>query len=86
MNRDAVQALVAAGAQAASTPREVAAASEVVITMLPDAPDVERVALGTDGIVEGIEAGLDLHRHEHDRSRRPRRKVGAADRGAKVPR
>ena len=33
------------------------AASDVVITMLPDAPDVERVALGPDGIVEGIRPG-----------------------------
>jgi 3-hydroxyisobutyrate dehydrogenase-like beta-hydroxyacid dehydrogenase len=53
----AVDALVAAGAQAAATPREVAAASEVVITMLPDAPDVERVALGPDGVVAGIRRG-----------------------------
>ncbi len=43
--------------RAAATPREVAAASEIVITMLPDAPDVERVALGADGIVAGIRAG-----------------------------
>jgi 4-hydroxybutyrate dehydrogenase/sulfolactaldehyde 3-reductase len=52
-----VRALVDAGATAAATPREVAAASEVVITMLPDAPDVERVVLGADGIVEGIRPG-----------------------------
>jgi 3-hydroxyisobutyrate dehydrogenase-like beta-hydroxyacid dehydrogenase len=52
-----VRALVADGATAAATPREVAAASEVVITMLPDAPDVERVALGADGIVAGIRPG-----------------------------
>jgi 4-hydroxybutyrate dehydrogenase / sulfolactaldehyde 3-reductase len=49
--------LTAHGATAARTPREVAAASEIVITMLPDAPDVERVALGADGIVSGIRAG-----------------------------
>ncbi len=57
MNRAAVQGLVDAGAKAAATPRAVAAASEVVITMLPDAPDVERVALGKDGVVEGLAAG-----------------------------
>jgi 3-hydroxyisobutyrate dehydrogenase-like beta-hydroxyacid dehydrogenase len=50
----AVATLVAAGATAAPTPRAVAAACDVVITMLPDAPDVERVALGADGIVAGI--------------------------------
>ena len=53
----AVAKLTAKGATAASTPREVAAASEIVVTMLPDAPDVERVALGADGIVAGIRAG-----------------------------
>src|SRR6266545_1806959 len=53
----AVSALTAAGATAAATPRDVAAGSEIVITMLPDAPDVERVALGADGIVAGIRAG-----------------------------
>jgi len=49
-----VAALTAAGARAAATPREVAAAVDYVITMLPDSPDVERVALGPDGIVDGI--------------------------------
>src|SRR6266567_1698275 len=46
VQRAAVSALIAAGATAAATAREVAAGSEIVITMLPDAPDVERVALG----------------------------------------
>jgi 3-hydroxyisobutyrate dehydrogenase-like beta-hydroxyacid dehydrogenase len=52
----AVRGLVDAGAAAARSPKEVAAASEIVITMLPDGPDVERVALGPDGIVEGLRA------------------------------
>jgi len=53
----AVAALVAAGARAAATAANVAEASEIVITMLPDAPDVERVALGAEGIVEGLRKG-----------------------------
>ncbi len=53
----AVRTLADAGAKAAETPEAVAAQTEIVITMLPDAPDVERVALGRDGIVEGIRAG-----------------------------
>jgi 3-hydroxyisobutyrate dehydrogenase-like beta-hydroxyacid dehydrogenase len=57
VNRTAVDALVAAGATAAASPKDVAAASDVVITMLPDAPDVERVALGENGIVHGLRAG-----------------------------
>ena len=56
-NAAAVAALVSAGAAAARTPREVAAASDIVITMLPDAPDVERVALGADGVVAGLRPG-----------------------------
>src|SRR5690348_5032770 len=57
MNKSSVQSLVDAGAKAASTAREVAGVSDVVVTMLPDAPDVERVALGKDGIIEGLKPG-----------------------------
>ena len=46
VNPRAVAALVEAGAAAAPTPKAVAEAAEIVITMLPDAPDVERVARG----------------------------------------
>lgn len=53
----AVARLVAAGARAAASPREVAAASEVIVTMLPDAPDVERVANGADGVLAGLRPG-----------------------------
>ena len=53
----AVAALTAAGAKAAPSPKAVAAASEVIITMVPDSPDVERAALGKDGIIEGIKPG-----------------------------
>jgi len=56
-SRGPVDELVAAGASAGATPRDVAARSDVVITMLPDSPDVESVALGDDGIVGGIQAG-----------------------------
>src|SRR5262245_56464218 len=53
-----VDELVAAGAKRASSPREVAGQVEVLITMLPNSPDVELVALGKDGIVEGARRGL----------------------------
>ena len=53
----AVAALVAAGARAAKTPREVAEGADFIITMLPDSPDVERVATGPDGILAGLRAG-----------------------------
>ena len=57
MQPAAVAKLTALGATSAATPKDVAAGSEIVITMLPDAPDVERVALAPDGIVAGIRAG-----------------------------
>jgi 2-hydroxy-3-oxopropionate reductase len=49
--------LVALGATTAATPRDVAAQTDVVITMLPDSPDVESVALGDTGIAAGIRPG-----------------------------
>jgi len=49
--------LVAVGAQAGTSPQDVAARSDVIITMLPDSPDVESVALGANGISAGIRDG-----------------------------
>ena len=57
LNPAPMTALAAEGAAAAASPKAVAAASEIVITMLPDGPDVELAALGPGGIVEGIAAG-----------------------------
>lgn len=52
-----VAELVAQGAQAAPSPRRVAAQAQVIITMLPDSPDVEAAVLGPDGVLEGARAG-----------------------------
>ena len=49
----AAESLVAKGASPASSCREVAQRSDVVISMVPDSPDVEKAALGKDGIIEG---------------------------------
>jgi 2-hydroxy-3-oxopropionate reductase len=57
-SRGPVDEVVKAGARAATTPREVAAQCDVLITMLPNSPDVEQVALGKDGIIEGAKPGL----------------------------
>jgi 4-hydroxybutyrate dehydrogenase/sulfolactaldehyde 3-reductase len=56
----AMARLVAKGARAGDTPAAVARDSEVVITMLPDAPDVERVALGADGIAGALPPGATM--------------------------
>ena len=57
-SRGPVDELVAAGAKAGTSPKDVASRSDVLITMLPNSPDVELVALGKDGIVEGAKSGL----------------------------
>jgi 2-hydroxy-3-oxopropionate reductase len=46
-----------AGATVAASPREVAEKSDVVITMLPDSPQVREVVAGEDGVLEGISEG-----------------------------
>ena len=50
--------LVAAGASAGARPRDIAESCDVLITMLPDSPQVEEVLIGTDGVIEGAHAGL----------------------------
>ena len=57
-SRAAVEELVAEGASAAHSPSEVAAQVDVVFTNLPDTPDVEKVVLGENGILEGAHDGL----------------------------
>jgi len=52
-----VEDLVKEGARRAASPREVASATDIVITMLPNSPDVELVALGASGIRQGVRAG-----------------------------
>lgn len=51
------QALVAMGAKLAESSDAVAADSEIIITMLPDTPDVEAVLFGQNGVYEGLSAG-----------------------------
>jgi 2-hydroxy-3-oxopropionate reductase len=53
-----VQALVAAGAKAGGSAADVAAAADVVITMVPDSPDVEAVVMGEDGVLSTARQGL----------------------------
>jgi len=57
-SRGAVEELVAEGAQAVASPLEVARQVDVVFTNLPDSPDVEQVALGPGGVIEGAHDGL----------------------------
>ena len=52
-----VEELMAEGATSAATAREVAASTDVLITMLPDSPDVEAVYLGPDGALAAARPG-----------------------------
>jgi 2-hydroxy-3-oxopropionate reductase len=56
-SRGPVQELAREGAVTAGSPAEVARESDVLITCLPDSPDVRLVALGEDGLIEGVSEG-----------------------------
>jgi 2-hydroxy-3-oxopropionate reductase len=57
LNKEAIEDVVKAGALAASSSKEAAEKAEVIVTMLPDSPDVKEVILGKDGVLEGIKSG-----------------------------
>jgi 2-hydroxy-3-oxopropionate reductase len=57
-SKTAIDELVAEGAVAAISPADVARQVDVVFTNLPDSPDVLKVALGPDGVIEGAHKGL----------------------------
>jgi len=56
----AVEEIVSAGAQAGTSCQDVAGRTEVVITMLPDSPDVEKAYLGPQGVLAGAKPGTIL--------------------------
>jgi 2-hydroxy-3-oxopropionate reductase len=49
--------LVSAGGQACANGKEVAERSAIVVTMVPDTPDVEKALFGVDGVAEGLSPG-----------------------------
>ena len=56
-SRAAVDEVVAAGAKAGTSPADVARQSTIVITMVPDTPDVELVISGKDGVLSAVQHG-----------------------------
>ena len=58
LNPAAVKELTDKGAAACASCKEIAANSDLVISMVPDSPDVEKVALGEGGIIEAAREGL----------------------------
>ena len=57
INAAAVAEVVALGAKSAATPKDVAAVTDIVITMLPNSPQVKTVVLGPNGVLEGARPG-----------------------------
>ena len=53
-----VDELASAGGRPAGSPKAVAEQVDILITMLPNSPDVELVALGSNGIIEGARSTL----------------------------
>src|SRR4051794_11497824 len=51
------QELTAAGATSCSSAKEVAQKADIIITMVPDTPDVEKVLFGANGVAEGLSVG-----------------------------
>ena len=51
INKDSVKDVEKAGGKSASSPKDVADQSDIIITMLPDSPDVEDVYLGSGDII-----------------------------------
>ncbi len=58
-NRSAgpIDRMVALGAERGESSRDVAERSSIVITMMPDGPEVEEAILGTRGVLEGAKSG-----------------------------
>lgn len=55
--KEAVDELITAGAEQGSSPKDIAQKVDLIITMLPNSPQVKEVVLGENGIIEGVKAG-----------------------------
>jgi 2-hydroxy-3-oxopropionate reductase len=60
VRKEPVKEVVAAGAKEGKSSKDVAAQSDVVITMLPNSPHVKKAVLGKEGVLEGAQAGMIL--------------------------
>lgn len=56
-SQKAIDEVVQAGAEAGQSPKDVAERSDVIITMLPNSPEVKEVVLGPNGVIEGAKPG-----------------------------
>ena len=64
ISKDAVAEIVKAGAHACASPKEIAEKCSLIITMVPNSPEVKEALLGEDGAAKAMTAGkivLDCH-------------------------
>jgi len=57
LNEKPLKEIIQSGAQRASSNSEVAAGCDIIITMLPNSPDVQKVVLAEDGIIQAVSKG-----------------------------
>lgn len=57
INKRALDQICTYGAEKGQSPKDVSQKSDVIITMLPNSPQVREVVLGEGGVLEGIESG-----------------------------
>ncbi len=81
-SRPGIDELLSEGAAEATGPADVARRSDVVITIVGDSPDVEEIAVGGDGLIEGGHSGLvhiDMTTMSPDVTRRIAERLAEAD-------
>ncbi|MDK2897148.1 MAG: hypothetical protein PWP04_1268 [Candidatus Atribacteria bacterium] len=57
INKEPIKELVGLGAGKGSSPKDVSERTDIIITMLPDSPEVKEVILGKEGVLEGAKRG-----------------------------
>jgi 2-hydroxy-3-oxopropionate reductase len=57
INKEPVRELVEAGAKEGASSQDVASQSEIIITMLPNSPEVKDAVLGKKGVIYGVKSG-----------------------------
>jgi 2-hydroxy-3-oxopropionate reductase len=57
IRKEALEEIISYSAESASSCKEVASKCDIIISMLPNSPDVKKVILGKEGVIEGVKKG-----------------------------
>ncbi len=57
IRKEALEEIISYSAESASSCKETASQCDIIITMLPNSPDVKKVVLGKEGVIEGVKKG-----------------------------